>query len=111
MLRDKYTFTHTRTGAAAIFENYQTNLPKHQTALHFLCALTLKRFMQKLLNHSNTHGKKPAKISLNREEALAFHLAYHNSYLDSSCSFTSEIFIEIDRSFNKTPEQLLNETK
>ncbi len=53
-------------------------------------------------------GSKPFKIGMNKQEALAFHLAYDIQFINNDCPFATEIYITIDRSLNeKTNEKLL----
>ena len=62
--------------------------------------MNLKKFMGKLWAHGNNNGfgNKPIKkISMNKQEAIAFHVCYMCEFIDTTCPFVNEIYTEIDK--------------
>ena len=97
MLRDKYIFTYGKRNAAMIADS-MLGTNKMNTTLFFLCMLTLAKPIDKLVAFSRgVNAKKEIKITLGHKEALAFHLAYKNQFLDNDNILLTEIFTAIDR--------------
>ncbi|WP_317899451.1 hypothetical protein [Aurantibacillus circumpalustris] len=97
MLRDKYSFKQSRSSALAIAEGYKNTLTGGGSPLQYLLAMNLQSFMRRLWLFGNSNHNKVKKISMNKQEALALHIAYELKLINNECPFVTEIFTEIDR--------------